>query len=184
MPDKPLPWYCSHCKTATVNLRRQPYEFDQLHDGRLVRIRIADLLTPVCETCERITLAHSTLECIALETYRQLGLLTPDEIRANRERLGLTQQQMQAQLGLGGNSMSRWEKGHIYQSRALDRFMRVFFASEQVRQMLATDDWALPQAPVELSYSERFLHAPEACQPKKPTIRPSEVLAAVGDASA
>jgi len=142
MRHKPFPWYCSHCETPTVNLRKQRYEFLQYHDGRRIPITIDDLPIPTCTTCQRTTLGASTLETIALETYRQLGLLTPDEIRANRERLGLTQQQMQAQLGLGGNSMSRWEKGHIYQSRALDRFMRVFFASEQVRQMLETDDWA------------------------------------------
>jgi len=178
MPHKPFPWYCSRCKTATVELRDQKYEFVQSHDGRKVPIIIEDIPIPTCTSCEHKTLAASTLEQITLETYRQLGLLTPQEIRENRERLGLTQQQMQTQLGLGGNTLSRWEKGHFYQSKALDRFMRVFFASQQVRDMLETDDWTLPEAPVELSYEKRgFKYLNKENKPQKPSLRVSGVLA-------
>ena len=174
MPGKPPPWYCSHCKTHTVHLRKQRYECVQFHDGRRVLISIDNLPIPTCTSCGHTTLASSTLEQITLETYQQLGLLTPDEIREHRDRLDLTQQQMQKQLGLGGNTMSRWEKGHIYQSKAHDRFIRVFFASKQVRDMLETDDWTLPQAPVEHSYSERFSHIGHP--PEKPSVRLQELL--------
>ena len=64
---------------------------------------------------------------ITEETYRQLGLLTPTEIKAGRERLGLTQQQLQDLLGLGGNTLSRWENGHYYQARSMDRLLRLVF---------------------------------------------------------
>ena len=173
MPHKPFPWYCSRCKTATVELRDQKYEFVQSHDGRKIPIIIDDIPIPTCTSCDHKTLAASTLEQITLETYRQLGLLTPQEIRENRERLGLTQQQMQTQLGLGGNTLSRWEKGHFYQSKAHDRFMRVFFSFEQVRTILATSEpppLKTDDAPLD---NRRFPRLASGTQPRKHTKRPS-----------
>ena len=70
--------------------------------------------------------------------YRALGLLTPAEIRASRERLGLTQQELQEYLGLGGNSLSRWESGRVYQSRSHDTLLRAFFALEEFRRFVAS----------------------------------------------
>lgn len=82
-----------------------------------------DAILEDAEAAERITEA----------CYRALGLLTPAEIRANRERLGLTQQELQEYLGLGSNSLSRWESGRVYQSRSHDMLLRIFFNVVQAR---------------------------------------------------
>ena len=50
----------------------------------MTKLETADLPIPTCSTCGRQTLAESTLQRITLETYRQLGLLTPDEIDPKR----------------------------------------------------------------------------------------------------
>ncbi|HEV2643493.1 MAG TPA: helix-turn-helix domain-containing protein, partial [Candidatus Elarobacter sp.] len=52
------------------------------------------------------------------------GLLTPLEIRALREALGLTQEALEARLGAGKKSVVRWEAGRVRQSRANDRLLR------------------------------------------------------------
>jgi len=176
MPHKPFPWYCTHCKTASVEPKRGRYEFTQKHDGRESPIVIEDVDIPTCGKCGHRVLDRSTLERITEQTYVQLGLLTPQQIRAQREGLRLTQQQMQELLGLGGNTLSRWETGHVYQSRALDRFLRVFFADDRVRQMLEIEDWTLPLAPVEKSAEERFAHLKGRSKPPHPTITVAEFL--------
>src|SRR5438552_3797501 len=106
MPHKPLPWYCSRCKTASIMRRPQRYEFVKAYDGRRVPIVIEDLAVPTCTTCGYQILDVGTLALIDEHTYKRLGLLKPREIRESRERLGLTQQQMQQLLGLGGNTLS------------------------------------------------------------------------------
>lgn len=164
---------CHVCGQRTLRREKRPFEYEISHDGRPpVTIRIPDLEEIVCtnpdcrpeEPGDTILHDDAAAHRITIETYRQLGLLTPDEIRAQREALGLTQQEMQDLMGLGGNTLSRWEQAHVYQSRAMDRFLRVFLVSEQVRDTLETEDWSLPTAPREASFEERFPH-----QRRRPT---------------
>jgi HTH-type transcriptional regulator / antitoxin MqsA len=53
------------------------------------------------------------------------GLLSPQDIRAIRERLGYTQAQLEGALRVGPKTVVRWEKGTVRQSRAVDRLLRV-----------------------------------------------------------
>jgi len=62
----------------------------------------------------------------AIALYREkYGLLSADEIRAIRERLGLTQAELAALLRLGDNTISRWESGRNVQSAAMDMLLRM-----------------------------------------------------------
>ena len=66
------------------------------------------------------------LEAGALALYRSRHhLLTSDEIRAMRERLGLTQAALAKLLRLGANTLSRWEAGRKVQTAALDVLLRL-----------------------------------------------------------
>lgn len=121
------------------------FEYEVSHDGRPpVRIVVPDLEVIECGNpdCPPDHPDHLVIEDdaatwrITVETYRQLGLLTPDEIRAGRERLGMNQQELQDLLGLGGNSLSRWENGRVYQSRSTDTLLRVVFGVPEVRAFL------------------------------------------------
>jgi len=68
---------------------------------------------------------------------RQVGLLTPQQIRRNRESLGLKQREIAAILGVGESTVSRWETGAQTQQRSLDKLMRLCFAFPDVRLALA-----------------------------------------------
>jgi putative zinc finger/helix-turn-helix YgiT family protein len=50
---------------------------------------------------------------------RAEGLLLPEEIRALRERLGLTQDAFEDALGLGRKTMVRWETGKVMPSQSM-----------------------------------------------------------------
>jgi putative zinc finger/helix-turn-helix YgiT family protein len=52
-------------------------------------------------------------------------LLSSDEIRAIRERHGLTQGVLAKLLKLGRNTISRWEAGRNVQSAAMDVLLRL-----------------------------------------------------------
>jgi putative zinc finger/helix-turn-helix YgiT family protein len=53
------------------------------------------------------------------------GLLSADEIRALRERFGLTQVDLARLLRLGANTVSRWESGRNVQTAAMDVLLRL-----------------------------------------------------------
>ena len=61
---------------------------------------------------------------------RALGLLTPGEIRAIRERLGLTQAEFARMTRLGEATICRWERGRLLQNPAMDRYLRLIASSE------------------------------------------------------
>jgi putative zinc finger/helix-turn-helix YgiT family protein len=70
---------------------------------------------------------------------REARLLTPEEIREGREKLGLTQKQFANLLGVGEATVSRWETGVQIQQRAMDRFLRVCLASPAAVELLWSD---------------------------------------------
>ena len=61
-----------------------------------------------------------------IEIYRRKhGLLSAHEIRAIRERFGLTQAEFASLLRLGANTLSRWESGRNVQTEAMDMLLRL-----------------------------------------------------------
>lgn len=56
---------------------------------------------------------------------RYMGLLAAEDIRALRERYGLSQDQLSDLLGCGKKSLSRWENGHEYPSQLVNTLLRL-----------------------------------------------------------
>lgn len=64
--------------------------------------------------------------------YRRAnGLLSPDEIKGIRKRLGMSQEEFQALLGVGKTTVSRWESGRVIQPKAEDNLMRLVDARRE-----------------------------------------------------
>jgi putative zinc finger/helix-turn-helix YgiT family protein len=81
----------------------------------------------VCRECglevANIDQAGKTQRAIA-DAYREAkGLLTSEEIKIGRKRLGLTQKDLADLLSVGIASIKRWETG-IIQSQSMDRILR------------------------------------------------------------
>src|SRR5437762_341779 len=82
----------------------------------------------------------SRMACLSRSAFwREARLLAPEEIRAGRERLALTQKQFANLLGVGEATVSRWETGAQIQQRAMDRFLRVCLASPAAVDLLRND---------------------------------------------
>ncbi len=111
--------------------------------GTMMRARRAKLSLPVngeevvvlqaqhlrCPECLEIVLRFDEARQLrerALAKYREkYGLLSADEIRSLRERLGMTQADLASLLRLGPNTLSRWEADRNVQSAAMDVLLRV-----------------------------------------------------------
>jgi putative zinc finger/helix-turn-helix YgiT family protein len=90
----------------------------------------------VCRSCGEEFFAAGQVDAIhsvAVAMARtDQGLLTPAEIRQLRADLGLTQQGLEDVLGVGPKTVTRWEKGTVFQSAVADRFMRKIWAHPDI----------------------------------------------------
>ena len=62
-------------------------------------------------------------------------------------------------LGVAAETISRWERGGLIQSRAMDNFLRVFFALLEVREVLrgAEQDSRFGTVAVPVNETEEYL---------------------------
>lgn len=115
---------CPRCETSMVERRSQ---LKLPVNGKEVTVPSA--LHLACPRCREIVLRFSDsrrLQEDAIELYRKRnGLLSAKEIRAIRERFGLTQGEFARLLHLGANTISRWESGRNVQSEAMEMLLRL-----------------------------------------------------------
>jgi len=82
-----------------------------------------------CQTCQEgfLTPSESRLNDSALRAFHNGvdGLLTPDQIKAVRKSLHLTQAEASRIFGGGPMAFSKYERGEITHSRALDIVLRL-----------------------------------------------------------
>jgi putative zinc finger/helix-turn-helix YgiT family protein len=121
----------------TVERVTLPHTSQIKHDGRLYTVEIPALRVPRCSSCGELVFDNAADEQIARALREQLGLLSGDQIRKNREDLGFSQRVLAEQLGVAVETISRWETGALTQTRAMDRYLRVYFGVPAARAALA-----------------------------------------------
>jgi len=82
-----------------------------------------------CAKCDEVVLRLADARRLhesAIAIYRKKhGLLSANDIRAIRERFGLTQAELARLLHLGANTISRWESGRNVQTEAMEMLLRL-----------------------------------------------------------
>lgn len=109
------------------------------HDGRTDEISVSQLKAARCENCGETVLDDEANQQISAAIRAHLGLLSPDQIRQHREHLGIERGELASALGIAEASLSRLESGGQIQPRTVDRLLRLYFGSEQVRTVLADE---------------------------------------------
>jgi len=134
--QRPFPWHCPKCRKNEVRPAIISYRCDMAHDGQLYSVTVPELTVPRCGHCGELLFNYPAEEQIRNALRGQLRLLTPDEIRAARTALGLSQKELAGRLGVVETTITRWETGDQIQPRAMDNLLRVFFALPEVRSVL------------------------------------------------
>lgn len=94
--------------------------------GVTVEVEQEELRCNRCgETRVSLDSAERAEERVGALVRDRLGLLHPGEIRELRDGLGLTQADLESQLGLGSKTVVRWESGRVIQNKATDNLLRL-----------------------------------------------------------
>ena len=113
------------------------YDAEVRHDGRLHIFTIPRLELPVCQACGEKVFTEQVDAQVNNALRAHLKLLTPDQIRDGIKRVGLSQKNFAARLGIAAATLSRWLNETQIQSRAMDNLLRAFLAFPQLRTALS-----------------------------------------------
>jgi HTH-type transcriptional regulator/antitoxin MqsA len=82
-----------------------------------------------CSQCGEVYFLPGQMDAIqrtaADQARTEAGALTGGQIRAVRERLGLSQSEFEKLLGVGPKTAGRWERGTVFQGAAVDTLIRI-----------------------------------------------------------
>lgn len=134
--DRPFPWRCGNCLKEEVYPATMPYAIDVKHDSQVYHLEIPELRIPKCRACGELVFSNSVDDQVLQALRAHVRLLTPEQIRGRRKALGLKSKELAERLGVAAETISRWERGGLIQSRAMDNFLRVYFAVPEVRKVL------------------------------------------------
>ena len=119
-----LPHACPKCEATDSPFAPTEHEVVQEFRGDTLKVQ-APLMA--CRNCGFEILSEGQLDELARRTreaYRKRhNLLTPPQIRAGREKLGMTQEEFAKHLAVGPASVKRWEAGAV-QEKNNDQRMR------------------------------------------------------------
>lgn len=116
---------CPVCGEGVLESRLVTERFDYGEGEDKVPVVAENVPVQVCTHCQETFSGPEAARIRHLAICRALGLLTPDEIRAIRERLGPSQPQFAKLTGIGEATISRWERGRLLQNKAMDRYLRL-----------------------------------------------------------
>jgi putative zinc finger/helix-turn-helix YgiT family protein len=125
---------CPRCGSTEVDSTRREVEFD--YGGREKPFRVkATFPFITCRQCGSSFLDGDDEELQHDAACRHLGVMTPAEVRALRERMGLSQKELAELTGLGVASVSRWERGLLIQNEACDQLLYLLTFPENLERL-------------------------------------------------
>lgn len=139
------PEICPDCHGGTLALERYSDTFE--YRGEI--LTVDGLECWLCDQCGAEIIRPEQIrhgDRLFADARRRVdGLLTGDEIARIRKALGLTQRQAAELFGGGANAFSKYERGDVIQSVAMDRLMRLIAAHpEHLRELSALADRPRP----------------------------------------
>jgi len=138
-PSRPAnaPSLCLECGHKSLSKVTQDCEHAFTYEGRAYRVQVCQLPIIKCASCGQVNFDQEALRILLDAEYFHLNILRPGEIVEARKRTGFSQRQLAAFLGIGVATLSRWEKGHLRQSRSLDNLLRLALLDDACREQLA-----------------------------------------------
>ncbi|MGI9014813.1 MAG: type II TA system antitoxin MqsA family protein [Phycisphaerales bacterium] len=178
-PARPFPWRCHACAKDSIHGASIEHLVVRRHEGVTHKVVVENLSVGRCDECSELVFHADSDRQIEAALRDHLGLLSAGEIAAGRAALGLSQVAMADALGVAAESLCRWEKGHVMQSRSTDRMLRTFLAVPEMREFLhSLDGESIERCPSEWTSALVDKLPRSLVRPTPPGPRPEWQLAA------
>ena len=115
---------CSNCRQKAVAVTPVPYTVTIEHDGHRYDVHVPALFVPRCGNCGEYTIDRIADQEIDHAFRTMANLLSVDEIRAGRKKLGMSEAEFAMLLGVGEATVVRWESGALVPQRSHDGLIR------------------------------------------------------------
>jgi len=123
---------CPVCGAKAMHWTDEPL----LEEFREGNYEVTGFTYEKCDACGETLIRGDQMDDVfraAVAAARaDLGRLSSDEIHQLRHDLGLTQAELESQLGVGSGTVGRWERGTVLQGATADRLMRVLWAHPEL----------------------------------------------------
>jgi HTH-type transcriptional regulator / antitoxin MqsA len=117
---------CPNCGHAPLREETVTDRFEYRAEGEEpFMVEAHGVPVEVCPNCGERYFGPAAVRVQHAAVCRALGLLTPEEIQAIRERFGPTQTEFARLTGIGEATISRWERGRMLPNRAMDHYLRL-----------------------------------------------------------
>ena len=113
-------------------------------DGAVRELVVPQLRVLRCDSCGEEYLDDDATREIEAAQRRALHRLMPEELKAWRKALNLTQTDLAALLGVGLKSIARWESGDYTMTAALSNYIRLLIANGENLDLLRTFSYSEP----------------------------------------
>jgi putative zinc finger/helix-turn-helix YgiT family protein len=127
---------CSVCESGKIKKVRKPYQTK--YNGQIVSLLAVE--TYRCSDCQEDFFTPEQARSVSVQvknTVRQsLGLLPPERILAIREKLGLTQIELEHLLDQGPKVVTRWESGRVVQNKNADTVLRLLDRKPEILPLI------------------------------------------------
>jgi HTH-type transcriptional regulator / antitoxin MqsA len=127
---------CPICGTGFLKkmISTEQFEYKGEH------LPITNYITYTCGQCREAIVDNQTLidSGKKLKNFQRKvdGLLTGNQIKAIRKKLGLTQEQMAEIVGGGLKSLARYESEQVCQSKGMDNLLRILDAYPETLKII------------------------------------------------
>jgi putative zinc finger/helix-turn-helix YgiT family protein len=138
MEERSFSKKCGRCRQRAVTIQSTPYTIQIDHDGQKYQVHLPALTVPRCGNCGEIAIDDEADRQIDRAFRDVAGLLSPEEIREGRKRLGYDQKPFAEMLGIAVSTLSRWETGSQIQQRFHDGILRAAFQLPALRTFLSS----------------------------------------------
>src|SRR5262245_25704670 len=99
---------CSTCGKSNIRLTETDYSLNVRHDGRIYALTIPKFKILQCDDCDERMMTEDNDIQVSEALRKQLGLMSPKQIRAGLKQLKISQKQLSTRLGIAEETISRW----------------------------------------------------------------------------
>jgi len=144
---------CANCGFQPLRKETVTDRFEYGPEGeKPISIVAENVPVEACPNCGETYFGPAAAKVQHAAVCRALGLLTPEEIQALRERLGPTQADFARLTGIGEATISRWERGRMLPNRAMDFYLRLLQREDNERRLRTWTQGPAESSPIKAEF--------------------------------